>query len=126
MLSVARRTVALAMPLEARGCKGAGSCVAPSPDTCLPADAALVQVMDEENYDGPDITYYFDTPDKPPHGPDDDEGEDSGPTRQGAEQQQQQGEEQQSAVGEDLGAYMQQQVLAGKQHKWWSTQKGMF
>lgn len=31
----------------------------------------LAQVVAEENYDGPDMTYYFDEAEKPPHGPDD-------------------------------------------------------
>ncbi|GFH11176.1 gamma-glutamyl hydrolase [Haematococcus lacustris] len=38
----------------------------------LPAVAAVwLQTTEEENYDGPDITYYFDKPDHPPSGPDD-------------------------------------------------------
>lgn len=43
------------------------------PGLCL---VLCAQVMDEENYDGPDMTYYFDKPDTPPHGPDDEGGED--------------------------------------------------
>lgn len=36
----------------------------------------LTQVVAEENYDGPDMTYYFDEAEKPPHGPDDGDGDD--------------------------------------------------
>ena len=43
-----------------------------------PIFSARFEVLPEDNYDGPDITYYFDTQDKPPHGPDDDEGGDNG------------------------------------------------
>ncbi len=40
-------------------------------DTC-PVFSARFEVTDEDNYDGPDMTYYFDKPDSPPdHGPDD-------------------------------------------------------
>lgn len=34
-----------------------------------------MQVFGEDNYDGPDITYYFDAKETPPFGPDDDEKE---------------------------------------------------
>jgi gamma-glutamyl hydrolase len=33
--------------------------------------SARFEVQDEDNYDGPDITYYFDEKEKPPSGPDD-------------------------------------------------------
>ncbi|GFH25699.1 folate gamma-glutamyl hydrolase [Haematococcus lacustris] len=39
-------------------------------DTC-PVFSERFETTDEENYDGPDITYYFDKPDHPPSGPDD-------------------------------------------------------
>lgn len=51
-----------------------------------PIFSARFEVLDDENYDGPDITYYFDTQDKPPHGPDDDEGGDDAPLRSGKAQ----------------------------------------
>ncbi len=70
--------------------------------------------MDEENYDGPDITYYFDTKDKPPHGPDDDEGEDSGPTR---------AERAPSAEQEEALSEEEKRAL---HFKFWSTQGGFF
>lgn len=38
-----------------------------------PVFSARFEVLGEDNYDGPDITYYFDKKDKPPHGPDDDD-----------------------------------------------------
>ncbi|MEW5303346.1 MAG: hypothetical protein WDW36_006048 [Sanguina aurantia] len=38
--------------------------------------SARFEVVAEENYDGPDMTYYFDEAEKPPHGPDDGGGDD--------------------------------------------------
>lgn len=38
--------------------------------------SARFEVFGEDNYDGPDMTYYFDKKDKPPHGPDDDDDDD--------------------------------------------------
>ncbi|KAG2482320.1 hypothetical protein HYH03_018742 [Edaphochlamys debaryana] len=79
-----------------------------------PIFSARFEVMDEENYDGPDITYYFDTPDRPPHGPDDDEGEDSGPTAS-------QGE----GEGED-GPLLSQAERERLHRRFWSSQGGFF
>ncbi|KXZ56974.1 hypothetical protein GPECTOR_1g88 [Gonium pectorale] len=86
-----------------------------------PIFSARFEVMDEENYDGPDITYYFDQPDKPPHGPDDDEGEDSGPTRadHAAEERLKEEEEE----GEERDSEEAKRKL---HYKFWSTQKGIF
>lgn len=39
-------------------------------DTC-PVFSARFETMAADNYDGPDMTYYFDKPEKPPVGPDD-------------------------------------------------------
>lgn len=35
-----------------------------------PVFSARFEVPDDDNYDGPDITYYFDAKDNPPDGPD--------------------------------------------------------
>ena len=72
------------------------------------------QVMDEENYDGPDITYYFDQKDKPPHGPDDDEGGDGGGPA--APEQAPSSED-----GEELS-----EAKRELHFKFWSTQGGFF
>ncbi len=32
---------------------------------------STLQVLGEDNYDGPDMTYYFDDKEEPPSGPDD-------------------------------------------------------
>lgn len=37
-----------------------------------PIFSARFEIPDDDNYDGPDITYYFDAPEEPPHGADDD------------------------------------------------------
>lgn len=70
--------------------------------------------MDEENYDGPDITYYFDQKDKPPHGPDDDEGGDGGGPA--APEQAPSSED-----GEELS-----EAKRELHFKFWSTQGGFF
>lgn len=44
-------------------------------DTC-PTFSARFEVTEEDNYDGPDITYYIDKKDLPPSGPDDGLGND--------------------------------------------------
>ncbi|KAG2450314.1 hypothetical protein HYH02_004819 [Chlamydomonas schloesseri] len=81
-----------------------------------PIFSARFEVMDEENYDGPDITYYFDQKDKPPHGPDDDEGEDSGPTRA----------ERAPGSAEQEGEQLSEQEERALHFKFWSTQGGFF
>ncbi|KAG2441123.1 hypothetical protein HXX76_003975 [Chlamydomonas incerta] len=77
-----------------------------------PIFSARFEVMDEENYDGPDITYYFDQKDKPPHGPDDDEGGDSDPTAA----------ERAPAADEQLSEERKREL----HFKFWSTQGGFF
>ncbi|GIL44397.1 hypothetical protein Vafri_1876 [Volvox africanus] len=102
-----------------------------------PIFSARFEVMDDENYDGPDITYYFDTPDKPPHGPDDDEGEDSGPTFHTAEagtetdnenrdRQADDDNEEEHDEAEDKQELDEEATKLKLHYKFWSTQKGFF
>ncbi|PNH12468.1 Gamma-glutamyl hydrolase, partial [Tetrabaena socialis] len=104
-----------------------------------PIFSARFEVMDEENYDGPDITYYFDEPETPPSGPDDDEGEDSGPTpaekdalrsvlrKQAevrAEEKHEDGEEEEE---EEVDEEERKEREAQRKHRsFWSTQGGFF
>eukprot|EP00775_Hariotina_reticulata_P005931 gene5931-6171_t len=50
--------------------------------------SARFEIMDEDNYDGPYQTYYFDAKSRPPVGPEDDERNESGGPRNGRVQQQ--------------------------------------
>ncbi|GIL92877.1 hypothetical protein Vretimale_14806 [Volvox reticuliferus] len=99
-----------------------------------PIFSARFEVMDDENYDGPDITYYFDTPDKPPHGPDDDEGEDSGPrlhtvadTETDNENHEEDDDEDEKQDRVEGDHELDEETRKLKLHyKFWSTQMGFF
>ena len=87
------------------------------PDVCAlrRPPARPLQVTDEENYDGPDITYYFDHQEEPPHGADDDEGGGDVPAR---------ADKSVRNVHVTVGAGSKKE--GQPKFGFWKTQKGMF